>query len=390
MSRAIINTDIVIIGGGIAGLWLLNRVRSAGYSALLLESGTLGCGQTIASQGIIHSGAKYTLTGKLTPSAQAIANMPTIWRNCLNGNGEIDLRSARVLSEHQYLWSTGHLASRLTAFFASKALRSRVTALSPSEYPTVFQQPAFRGRVYQLEEMVLDIPSVIQALSQSYPESLLQIAPNGCQPVYSATGEILYCDIMSLQNDVMRIQAERYIFTAGAGNAEFLAMQRRPLHMVMVKHTIPISVYAHCMEANPKPRITITTHTASDGTTIWYLGGQLAESGVNKTPSEQCQAAKTELETLFPWLDFSNAQWSTLRIDRAEPAQTKGQLPDGVFAQAIHNAIIAWPTKLALAPELATEIMKLLPTSCHPQNHTGWSLPPVAIPAWDEPREWVS
>jgi len=46
------STDIVIFGGGVAGLWLLNRLRREGYDVLLLESRTLGGGQTIASQGI--------------------------------------------------------------------------------------------------------------------------------------------------------------------------------------------------------------------------------------------------------------------------------------------------------------------------------------------------
>ena len=42
----IVETDIAIIGGGIAGLWLLNRLRNLDFAAILLESGTLGGGQT--------------------------------------------------------------------------------------------------------------------------------------------------------------------------------------------------------------------------------------------------------------------------------------------------------------------------------------------------------
>ena len=42
------STDIVIFGGGIAGLWLLNRLRTEGYQAILLESRELGGGQTFA------------------------------------------------------------------------------------------------------------------------------------------------------------------------------------------------------------------------------------------------------------------------------------------------------------------------------------------------------
>ena len=50
------STDIVVFGGGIAGLWLLNRLRDEGYDAILLEADGLGAAQTLASQGIIHGG----------------------------------------------------------------------------------------------------------------------------------------------------------------------------------------------------------------------------------------------------------------------------------------------------------------------------------------------
>ena len=52
------STDIIIFGGGIAGLWLLNRLHNEGYQAILLETEALGGSQTIASQGIIHGGLK--------------------------------------------------------------------------------------------------------------------------------------------------------------------------------------------------------------------------------------------------------------------------------------------------------------------------------------------
>ena len=63
------STDIVIFGGGIAGLWLLDRLRIQGYQVILLESSSLGGGQTYASQGIIHGGLKYALGGSIADSA---------------------------------------------------------------------------------------------------------------------------------------------------------------------------------------------------------------------------------------------------------------------------------------------------------------------------------
>ena len=52
------STDILIVGGGIAGLWLNVRLCQQGFSTLLLERDTLGGGQSLKSQGIIHGGAK--------------------------------------------------------------------------------------------------------------------------------------------------------------------------------------------------------------------------------------------------------------------------------------------------------------------------------------------
>ncbi|MDF1765148.1 MAG: FAD-dependent oxidoreductase, partial [Gammaproteobacteria bacterium] len=93
------STDIVLFGGGIAGLWLLNRLRNAGYSAVLLEADSLGGAQTLASQGIIHGGLKYALGGSVTDAANAIAQLPARWRACFEGSGEIDLSGCEVLSD---------------------------------------------------------------------------------------------------------------------------------------------------------------------------------------------------------------------------------------------------------------------------------------------------
>ena len=69
-------TDIAILGGGIAGLWLLNLLAKRGYSVLLIEKEALGSGQTIASQGMIHGGIKYALGGFLSDASETISAMP--------------------------------------------------------------------------------------------------------------------------------------------------------------------------------------------------------------------------------------------------------------------------------------------------------------------------
>ena len=97
------SVDSVIIGGGIAGVWLLRLLSQNGYNAILLEQDALGSGQTLSSQGMIHGGLKYALSGLLSKESEAIAEMPRRWKQCLySKNGEIDLRKVTLLSQDYY------------------------------------------------------------------------------------------------------------------------------------------------------------------------------------------------------------------------------------------------------------------------------------------------
>ena len=47
------NIDVLIFGGGVAGLFCLDKLVREGYNAYLIEKSFLGNGQTACSQGII-------------------------------------------------------------------------------------------------------------------------------------------------------------------------------------------------------------------------------------------------------------------------------------------------------------------------------------------------
>ena len=353
-----IETDILIVGGGIVGLWLLRRLRTLGVKSLLIESGDLGGGQSCKSQGIIHGGMKYTLSGCLTPASQTIAMMPQRWQHCLRGEGDVDLSSAKVLCDSQYMWCPGGFRSKILGFFASKSLRSRVEPVEGAQRPEVFSEPAFKGTVYRLNEIVLDIPSVVRSLADGLYDVMLKAEDCVLQSKV-AGGHVDYLQCRS-GSVICKIKAKRYILAAGAGNHALLSrwgsqrpvMQRRPLHMVMVKHRYPHPVFAHCLEIDTVPRMTISSHSTEDGSWVWYLGGAIAESGVERDRAHQIDEAKKELSDLLPWVNLSGAQWDTLRVDRAEPANKSKLRPDTSFCEKVHNVMITWPTKLALTPQL--------------------------------------
>ncbi|MFK4074316.1 NAD(P)/FAD-dependent oxidoreductase [Ectopseudomonas khazarica] len=384
MSQSL-STDVLIVGGGIAGLWLNARLRRQGFATVLVECGSLGGGQSLKSQGIIHGGAKYALHGALTGASEAIADMPRRWREALAGAGELDLSGVRILSDAHYLWSPGTLAGNLTSFFASKAVRGRVDQVKGEQLPPALQHPKFKGKVYRLAELVLDVPSLIARLAELAGDGLL--AARQVEPLRDG-GEL--CGLIV---DGREIRAQRVVLSAGAGNAELLAalgieqpaQQLRPLHMVLAKGPALKPLYAHCLGGGPKPRVTVTTHPAADGQWVWYLGGDLAEAdGVARDEGAQVAAAQKEMAALLPWVDQSQTRWATLRVDRAEPAQSGLVRPDNAFLAEQQNLLVGWPTKLALAPDFADRVLATLQRDGVTPAHHG-SLPELPRPALGQP-----
>jgi hypothetical protein len=103
--------------------------------------------------------------------------------------------------------------------------------------------------------------------------------------------------------------------------------------------------------------------------------------------------ARSELADIFPWLDFSAADWATCTVNRAEPKQDKLIKPDNAFAETseeMANVIIGWPTKLTLAPDMAQRVLNQLQQQIKPIAPRGLDLldslpkPAIAIPPWDQ------
>jgi hypothetical protein len=363
-----LKTDVLIIGGGIAGLWLLNRLRNAGYAAWLFEQDALGAGQSIASQGMIHGGIKYALGGKHTGASSTIANMPAHWKQCLAGEGDVDLRGCNLLSESYYMWPRESLRSRLNAFLGSKAIEGRVSTVAAADFPAFFRGN-IQGPLYQLQDIVLDVPSLLQTLASRFQDCLYRINWDEARLESNAEGDI---SGLAFSNGE-RVEASRYIFCCGGGNDTLLKrfkldcapMQRRPLGMLMVQHDIETPLFVHCVseKLSMTPEVTVTSHRNASGKPVWYLGGELAEQGAHMDDETLMAAGKKKLAELFPWCDFSQAHWDTLRIDRAEARQPGGKRPNDFHVSTHHNYLVAWPTKLTLSPNMANHILDMLANS---------------------------
>lgn len=350
--------DLIIIGGGIAGLWTLAAAKHRGYNAVLFEKNQLGSGQSIASQGIIHGGSKYALSGIISQATSNISDMPSTWQQALSGQGEVDLRKVAQLSDAQYLIPASGIDSKLLSFLGSKSMSSFTETIKAKQLPSNYQQIGVNRSCFKLSEIVLDTRTVFSTLLEQFADCIYQ-------------ADIQASDIQQ-QNDQVQIRigeqivsAPYCIIAAGNGNKDLPCgpMQQRPLQMVAMHQANLPPVFAHFIGRSSKPLLTITSHPTEHGH-VWYMGGNLAENGVDLSREEQIQQAKQLLSKLLPKFTLENdVKFCTLDLQRAEPQQSRLLRPDDAHVAQQGRIISGWPTKLALAPRFAEQALNLLDIS---------------------------
>lgn len=392
--------DAVIFGGGAAGLWLLDRISRDGGHAVLLESAALGTGQTIASQGIIHGGLKYTLQGLLTKSARHIRGMPNLWRDALLGRIAPNLTHTKLRAEGCHLWQTDSLSSKAGMIGARIGLQVKPETVEASDRPAALMNVP--GAVARIAEQVISPSSFVADLLEQYRDRILKIdAASGLEFTLRSPGEVESVHLTSPESDRrLSLVPRQVIFTAGRGNAKLreqvglsaAVMQLRPLHMVLARGDLP-ELNGHCVDG-AATRATITTDIDAQGRKVWQIGGQIAEDGVGLDLQSLIQRTQRELLAVLPGIDLNAVEWSTYLVDRAEGQTPDGKRPETIQVLCAGNVTTGWPAKLALAPVLALEIASRVQAWDHhvsfdTSSLQDWPRPQVAELPWDEPhRPW--
>lgn len=417
-----ISLEAVVFGGGAAGLWLLDTLSRRGIRALLLEAGDLGSGQTIASQGIIHGGLKYTLSGLFTSSAKSIREMPMIWRRCLAGEATDtedgpNLSNTRLRAEYCHIWRTESIRSRVAMIGARAGLRVAPVALDREQRPAILADCP--GTVARLDEQAIEPGSFLQDLADQHRARLLKInVESGLEFTISRSGRIELVRLINPDSGTpLNLRADLVIFVAGVGNAilremtglSTRPMQRRPLHMVMARsrdggtsdEALP-TLNGHCVDG-ATTRLTITTTRDNADRIVWQIGGRVSEVGVEMDRESLVAHTQEELVAALPGMTadaLARWNWSTYRVDRAEGrGGAGGSRPDDVSVLEEGNVITGWPTKLALAPRLAQlivdRVLKRRDTSADLSSElltdatSSWPRPVVALPPWELESSWT-
>jgi len=384
--------DVLIFGGGAAGLWCLDRFRRSGYHAILLESRALGSGQTIQAQGIIHGGGKYALRGVRDFAAvRATSEMPARWRRYLAGEIEPNLTGTQVLSDHCCLWlPRGSFVATVQSFgFMPLLAKAGLLATRPEKLPEPAWPEALRASavvVYTLAEEVISTGSFLQTLAAQHQEFIF---------LYDAATLTISKKEIRVAATTMKPRA--IVLTAGAGNAELARkagietdlMQQRLLKMVLLRGALP-PLFGHCIGGG-KTQLTITA--AAPG--VWQVGGEIAERLADENNNARArQKALREIRRGLPGLDFSGAEIALYEAARAEARTADLRRPSGVHVSRVAPGItVAWPTKLSLTPVLADEVFALVnvdlkePAGYNQKMLPQWPKPSLARYPWEE-TEW--
>lgn len=358
-------TDVVVIGGGISGLWLRAVLTRSGYGVTLIDRGPLGDGQTMHSQGILHRGVKYAFSESAREASGLLKAAGDRWDQAMRGEGVVDLRGVASPSPTTYLWTVGTLDS-LTAWTASKAMRSAVREVGRSGFPPVFAGAPGSARVWSVDEPVVDPGSLLNRLLAQGEGAILR--GRVVRLTENPDGSGVEVGVSSGDDPARRFvnSASCVVCAAGEGNRELLglwaggdagACQVRPLRMAMIDGA-PFDLYGHCPRpGSDKPRLTVTTGDRG-GSRVWYVGGDVAERGVGQSPAAFHDSIRSEIGRCLPWLQFPGARIASVAINRAEGRTPNGQRPDGPVVRSFGRVVAVWPTKLALAPIAADMAVK--------------------------------
>ncbi|MEW4563314.1 FAD-dependent oxidoreductase [Bremerella sp. JC770] len=395
-----VHVNALIIGGGATGLWLLDQLRREGRSALLVEAKSLGTGQTISAQGILHSGLKYSLQGLLTASAREAREMPAIWRKSLEGNASPNLSQTEIRSQSFYLWGTNSASSKLGMWGARLGLQVTPQAVSPHNAPALLK--GCSGSIFSVAEQVISCESLLKDLAATNQTQIVQVAEEGGTEIrLGSDGRVRSVVLNAPDGQQVEVIADWNVLSAGRGNAELRTaagldprkQQTRPLHMVMVRGGLP-EFYGHCVDG-ATTRVSITSARRENQEIVWQVGGKVAEEGVEMDSADLIARTRAELLETMPGISLEDARWATYRVDRAEGVTMTGGRPDSFRIEKEGNVLTAWPTKLVLVPQLIQGLASTIGTSAARscdglEKLASWPRPSVAKAPWDCEQSWTS
>ena len=241
-----IDLDVVIIGGGVQGLLVLNALTEQGYTCVLVNDGPLGGGQTLHSHGFLFTG--FGQLGDELPRASTEVVQPYLRRHGIQPTGE---------------WA-------LMPPPDSPAL----DMLPPTSLPSGFSD-SLAGKVVRIPDRNFPKRPLVEALSRGHLDRILRgraaLALEG-QRVRKVMVRLAAGDEISLQTRLVVVAAgcasKSMVESLVGPTAQTEQVKHRRVHMICVR--APHGSLPALSLAAPRLGLMLAAHEQTD-TVTWYV-----------------------------------------------------------------------------------------------------------------------
>jgi len=404
-----IRLDVLILGGGIQGLWLLKDLH-AKYSTLLLEPAGLGSGQTAHSHTYLHEGHFFgsrCLRGRLEKAR-------SLWLEWLG------TKTIRPVVDTAYCLFT--TLGSLSAF--DQRWRNQLS-LRVDPHPAF---PSLR-RLYEIGGLTFDSNTLLFELRRDAkcPKYARQLG--AVEGIFaSGGGRSIQVTVRSPRGEVCRLEPRALVLAAGASNEALIEMvdcaNRRPqgpqtqqfrlTHMLVIEEKeagllpaftgqiLPAGVFVASRRREDR-----TVWLVSDGKVPSRLARGSRGGRPESTDGDKAEFVRSVMEGLREagpvWLEQEDRlKWGVYAALKAEgdnperpgdnatgcTADRPDQLPqtEAVRELCFRGGYAVWPNLLSLAPLASDEITRMMPEP-HAQGNP-WPELPTELSAWPELLEF--
>lgn len=204
-----VELDVLVVGGGAQGLWLLNDLTKYGYRAVLVERDQLGGGQTCHSHALIHRGHYYDdidMMIVLNAAAQ-------FWESFVGQKGLNKLNTASALAG----FGPGTAVERHTYFWRTAGLNFQEC----SEMPDILDGGQV-AHLFETEEFSLDAHQLVAALASDVDNSIYKIGESASALQFETDGRTVTTVTAELEDATVALKPRFVVLAAGIGNFELL------------------------------------------------------------------------------------------------------------------------------------------------------------------------
>jgi glycine/D-amino acid oxidase-like deaminating enzyme len=364
----VVDVDILIVGGGAQGLWLLNDLTKHHYRAVLLEHAELGGGQTCHSHGLIHRGHYYDDVDMmiiLNAAAQ-------FWEAFVEENGIAKLNPSKALAG----FGPGTQVERHTYFWKTAGLKFDTC----SQKPDVLESGAVKY-LFQTEEFSLDPSEVVAGLARNIDHAIYKLDGDDNALRFVQTNTSIQRVEAALVGEHVDFRPKFVVLSAGVGNFHLLEKigaeknkvpidtpvqaQRKSHMMVLRGRDLPMMTAVFPIRGGLQGVFLCPRLDADNELTVWLCSDHnsfpfhIASDG---TPSLSACPSQEWVKRMLISLGSTAPGLFSGTPDTLEVALYTGLTSERNFGTGQHmtdlfidsfgfeNLLAIWPTKLTMTP----------------------------------------